>query len=61
METGRWYNYDPVKKKLKPERKFPKGFTLREGSTFEHLCHDVVPIVLQPIKITTKTNDDHPN
>ncbi len=28
-----------------------KGFTIREGSTFEHLCSDVVPIVLQPIKI----------
>ena len=37
-----------------------KGFTLRTGSDFEHLCHDVVPIVLQPIKVTTKTNDDHP-
>ena len=37
-----------------------KGFTLRAGSDFEHLCHDVVPIVLQPIKVTTKTNDDHP-
>ena len=32
-----------------------KGFTLRTGSDFEHLCHDVVPIVLQPIKVTTKT------
>ncbi len=32
-----------------------KGFTIREGSTFEHLCSDVVPIVLQPIKV--KTND----
>ena len=31
-----------------------KGFTLREGSTFEHLCHDVVPIVLQPIKVKVK-------
>ena len=27
-----------------------KGFTLRHKSTFEHLCNDVVPIVLQPIK-----------
>ena len=32
-----------------------KGFTIRAGSTFEHLCNDVVPIVLQPI--TVKTND----
>ena len=40
-----------------------KGFTLREGSSFEHLCHDVVPIVLQPIKVKTNTPnyDDHPN
>ena len=35
-----------------------KGFTLRAGSDFEHLCHDVVPIVLQPIKVkTTETNE----
>ena len=32
-----------------------KGFTLRAGSDFEHLCHDVVPIVLQPIKVKTTT------
>ena len=40
-----------------------KGFTLREGSSFEHLCHDVVPIVLQPIKVKVNTTnyDDHPN
>ena len=40
-----------------------KGFTLREGSDFVHLCHDVVPIVLQPIKVKTNTPnyDDHPN
>ena len=30
METGRWYNYDQDKKELKPERKFPKGFTKRQ-------------------------------
>ncbi len=30
METGRWYNYDPVKKKLKPEKKIPKGYTPRQ-------------------------------
>ena len=29
-----------------------KGFTLRYGSSFEHLCSDVVPIVLQPITST---------
>jgi len=40
-----------------------KGFTLRAGSDFEHLCHDVVPIVLQPIKVKVNptNHDDHPN
>ena len=27
-----------------------KGFTLRHGSAFEHVCNDVVPIALQSIK-----------
>ena len=36
-----------------------KGFTIREGSRFEHLCNDVVPIVLQPI--TLKNNDNATN
>ncbi len=35
---------------LKCAELMKKGFTLRHKSTFEHLCNDVVPIVLQPIK-----------
>ena len=35
---------------LKCTELMKKGFTLRQGSTFEHLCSDVVPIALQPIK-----------
>ena len=35
-----------------------KGFTLRHGSTFEHLCNDVVPIALQPIKTDMSTLSD---
>ena len=38
-----------------------KGFTLRKGSSFEHLCHDVVPIVLQPIKVKITQTNDPPN
>ena len=30
MKPGVIYSYDPEKKELKPERKFPKGFTKRQ-------------------------------
>ena len=35
-----------------------KGFTLRHGSAFEHVCNDVVPIALQPIKTEMSTLSD---
>jgi len=40
---------------LKCTELMKKGFTLRHGSTFEHLCSDVVPIALQPIKSDMST------